>query len=727
MRRFQIPNAALVAGLAALLSGCSGETPTAPSTGGGPGNGSGGGGSCTVLVSMSATTRFPSVGSGAIVRATVTRSGKPVPDGGSVQFSTDLGVFLDNGLNLTTISKTTIGGVADVTVFSNNGGTAHVKAVFDCQSAQIDLNFGGVPDTGPFISSIFPTTGSCVGGDTVTILGGRFGTDATNVTVTFGGVKGSIKGAVTDTQLTVTTPAHPQNPAVPETVNVVVRVNGLTSPPFLFTFTCNPQTFISSINPTEGVSAGGDVVQINGGGFGTNIATTRVTFCGRPATITAQADNQITVSTPASPADLEVCDVVVTRDLGLVSQHSATSPQQFTYRRVFTPVITSASPRTGPNDASTRVTIFGSGFQFPMQVFLTGGACGAQRVEAAVSDISLNTIVFKTPVAIGANVCLSSQLVDIVILNPSTGKTASCPACFKYYACPTITAIGPGFGPYTGGTQVIITGHNFEEPATVGGGTTAWQPISVSSEQIIAVTPQVNVSGCSDISSPVLVNGTSLNCPNAVGPIFTYYVKSVSPFIRRISPSSVPEGGAPGVVITGGNFFGNERVEVKLTPSVKVVPTSETPTTITFTAPPFTGSFNTVPCTTSGGAAGTRNVPTPVDVDVLNATTTCPSAVDQITYTSSDTTCKSGPLTITTTTLPNGNTTTAYSQTVLASGGTGSYSFSLSAGTLPAGLNLSASGTISGMPTTVETSTFTVTVNDGSTTVSRILSITISS
>ena len=115
MRRFQIPNAALVAGLAVLLSGCSGETPTAPSSGGGGGNGGGGGGgSCTALVSMSATTQTPAVGSAAIVRATVTRAGAPVPDGGSVEFTTDLGFFGENGL--TTISKTTGGGVADVTV-----------------------------------------------------------------------------------------------------------------------------------------------------------------------------------------------------------------------------------------------------------------------------------------------------------------------------------------------------------------------------------------------------------------------------------------------------------------------------------------------------------------------------------------------------------------------------------------------------------------------------------
>ena len=837
MRRFQISNAALVAGLAVLLGGCSGETPTAPSSGGGAGNGSGG--SCTVLVSMSATTQSPFVGSASIVRATVTRSGVPVPDGGSVQYTTDLGIFEENGLN--TVSKTTVGGVADVTVFSSSGGTAHVKAIFDCANAQINLNFGGVPDVGPYISSLSPTTGSCAGGDTVTILGGRFGTGT--VDVFFGGVRGSIKGSITNTQIVVTTPAHPlKNSAVPETVNVVVVANNLTSPPFQFTFACVPpelKVFLSSISPTAGSPAGGDTVQILGGHFGTNIATTQVTFCGASAQITSQQDQVITATTPrhalANPAISETCDVSVRRDIGLVSENSATLAQAFTYRgngsgatcntdptffiasltpnsgppdggtavtltgsgfggtaslmrvdfggtpatitaisnttivvstprrtlaspsvpetvdvtvtdlgspvqrcaRVvsgftytvlaLTPTIYSVSPRTGPNDATTRVSIFGDGFQFPMQVFMTGGACGAQRVEASVASITLNTIVFSAPAAVGGNVCLSSQLVDIVILNPTTGKTASCPACFKYYACPTITAVGPTFGPYTGGTQVIITGHNFEEPATVAGGTTAWSTVSVSSEQIIALTPPVIVSTCSDISSPVLVNGTSLNCPNAVGPIFTYYVKSVSPFITSISPASIAQAGGP-VTITGGNFIDpNMRVKVVLPsgPPVLIVPTTRTPTQITFTAPAFAGAFANTPCTTSGGAAGTKNVNTPVELDVVNQTTTC-FAVDQLTYVPSDTVCKTGPLAIATTSLPNGKQSTSYSQTVTASGGTGAYSFSITTGTLPAGLGtISASGAISGTPTTLETQTFTVTVSDGSTTASRILSITI--
>ncbi|MGH3581994.1 MAG: beta strand repeat-containing protein, partial [Mycobacterium sp.] len=64
-------------------------------------------------------------------------------------------------------------------------------------------------------------------------------------------------------------------------------------------------------------------------------------------------------------------------------------------------------------------------------------------------------------------------------------------------------------------------------------------------------------------------------------------------------------------------------------------------------------------------------------------------------------------------TLVNGAVGTPYSRTITATGGSGSYTFSVSAGTLPAGLALNASsGVISGTPTTVAASTFTIRATD---------------
>jgi uncharacterized protein affecting Mg2+/Co2+ transport len=74
-----------------------------------------------------------------------------------------------------------------------------------------------------------------------------------------------------------------------------------------------------------------------------------------------------------------------------------------------------------------------------------------------------------------------------------------------------------------------------------------------------------------------------------------------------------------------------------------------------------------------------------------------------------------GPLTVTTSTLANGTTGSAYSQTLQASGGTSPYSWSIVSGlgNLPPGLGLNpSSGVISGTPTTTGTYNFTVRVTD---------------
>ncbi len=86
-------------------------------------------------------------------------------------------------------------------------------------------------------------------------------------------------------------------------------------------------------------------------------------------------------------------------------------------------------------------------------------------------------------------------------------------------------------------------------------------------------------------------------------------------------------------------------------------------------------------------------------------------------------------LSITTSSLSNGITNTAYSATLASTGGVAPITWSVTLGALPAGLSLNAStGAITGTPTTAGTSNFTVQAADSGTpkqTVTKALSITI--
>ncbi|MCX6858481.1 MAG: GEVED domain-containing protein, partial [Verrucomicrobia bacterium] len=69
-------------------------------------------------------------------------------------------------------------------------------------------------------------------------------------------------------------------------------------------------------------------------------------------------------------------------------------------------------------------------------------------------------------------------------------------------------------------------------------------------------------------------------------------------------------------------------------------------------------------------------------------------------------------ITLSPTTVPNGTVAAAYSQTITAAGGTGPYSYAVSAGALPSGLALSAGGVLSGTLTSASVANFTLRATD---------------
>ncbi|MFN0098284.1 MAG: putative Ig domain-containing protein [Gemmatimonadaceae bacterium] len=83
------------------------------------------------------------------------------------------------------------------------------------------------------------------------------------------------------------------------------------------------------------------------------------------------------------------------------------------------------------------------------------------------------------------------------------------------------------------------------------------------------------------------------------------------------------------------------------------------------------------------------------------------------------------PLAMTTLTLPSGTQGDAYTATLLASGGTGVFAWSVTDGVLPAGLTLSTAGVLSGTLTAAGASSFTLRVSSGAQIVDRGFSVMI--
>jgi len=137
-------------------------------------------------------------------------------------------------------------------------------------------------------------------------------------------------------------------------------------------------------------------------------------------------------------------------------------------------------------------------------------------------------------------------------------------------------------------------------------------------------------------------------------------------------------------------------------------------TSITLFASPTTGRFASW---TSGPCAGSTN---PSCTFTLGANTTATASF------------ASQPLTFLESTLPNGNVGADYSVSINTTGGSGTeqHRFSLVAGSLPDGLQMQSffgvqSTLIHGRPTRIQTSTFTVRVDDGAETATRTFAITI--
>jgi Putative Ig domain len=165
---------------------------------------------------------------------------------------------------------------------------------------------------------------------------------------------------------------------------------------------------------------------------------------------------------------------------------------------------------------------------------------------------------------------------------------------------------------------------------------------------------------------------------------------------------TINQAATQAITATLTNDTTNQGVTWTLGTSVGTL-TSQTKTTVTYVAPPVVSTSTTATVTATSVANSAITASLSITINPV--------------------------LAIATPSLPVGTQNSPYFGVISATGGSGTFTWTLTSGSLPSGLTLSSSTsssvTIDGTPTTTGTSKFTVQVTVGGSTVSQALSITI--
>jgi len=495
-----------------------------------------------------------------------------------------------------------------------------------------------------FTNNANPTAGLCSTVQAVVTLNGASVPDGTGVSfsTSFGVFEQNAQPLVTVvTQSGSAVTAICSNFVGVAKVRASVTVSGLTNSSTIsvsFQPSAAAIPFFSFCSPNNGPNTGGTVLTINGGLFFGDPSSTRVQFTAmgvtRQGVVQSVTSSAVAVLTPAFPEAVSPSvpvDVTVTFGTNTSSPLTVSAPSCFVYGTQLgdQPTITAVLPSTGSNDGGTRVTIIGSGFVAPVQVFFG-------NVESpAATSVTYNQIIVTSPAATGAGLANRNATVSIRVHNVNSGKdSAAFAGGFTYVTALQITAVG---GPNvqridSGFVAFTIFGNGFSSPMAVSLAGVGASVSSVSATQIVVVPTLPFVSSCADITGPIVVTNVNNGDTATAGPQFTYSVVAAGPVINGVSPQ---EGEFPilgQITISGFNFPVNPaNVQVLIgTRSASIISTSATSIQVALPDPQSTVS----PACGTGQPANTQVPIETDDVTVTNRQTTCSAkAVKAFAYT----------------------------------------------------------------------------------------------
>lgn len=514
-----------------------------------------------------------------------------------------------------------------------------------------------------------------------------------------------------------------------------------------------PPLTLTAVSPGSGPAIGGTSVTLTGTNF---VGVTDVTFAGVPATnIIVVSPTSITATVPAYTAG--PVNVTVTTASG-----TSTLTNGFTYLAV--PTLTIATPNSGATTGGNQVFISGTGLTGTTSLTFGGTPASSFTVNSSTSITAIAPAHAAGP-------------VNVVATTP--GGSATSVNAYTYLAVPTLNTVTPNSGPIGGGTSVTLTGTGLTGASSVTfGGVSATGWTINSPTQITATIPAgnagvVNVSVTTAAGSASLTNAFTYIAPPVAGPVSASvgHNSSANPVTLSLSG-----GVASSVAISTSASHGTvtaSGTSVTYTPTVGYAGTdsftytatnsagTSAPATVTVTVGSPTISiapaslpagtagiaYSTTSLATSGGNApyafslASGALPSGLTLASNGTLSGTPTSSGNFSFTAKVTdafsytgtrsytlTIVAGSMAITPATLPAPIYSSSYSQQLTVSGGVAPYTFSINGGSLPTGIALSSTGTLTGSPSKAGTYTFSVTAVDSSsnlTSVSQSYTLTI--
>ena len=284
---------------------------------------------------------------------------------------------------------------------------------------------------------------------------------------------------------------------------------------------------VTAVEPPVGPEVGGNAVVVHGTGF--LEGTTRIYFgtAGlRDPVVDAEAG---TVTGVAPPGEGTVA--VHAENLDVRGPDLAEG-----YRYVPPPEPRTVEPSQGAVAGGYAVTVFGGGFQEGARVLLGG------QESPLVDFLGAGTLSVEVPPG-------APGTVDLRVTNPD-GQSGTLQGAFSYVPAPALQTIEPAEGCASGGTEVRLTGANFDEEAEVLFGEDPAEIVEHGPGLLVVRTPAGE--GAVDV---VVANPDGQQALLADGFEF-----SRRPQVYSIEPGHGPLAGGVEVELSGDCLLGGETV-----------------------------------------------------------------------------------------------------------------------------------------------------------------------